>query len=324
MITAEQECWFRELVRRAMWETPNTEDAVLAAKVAFTRHPHPPIAAAFGMIGDEWHGPEPPAKEGWVMIRKGDRGGSVWKKSGATKGSVEPQAVTKTTKEQTKPASAQSPQKQRPQQTPQQPPQDFLEGLDDKTVISMFGVDGATAVERDQVEEMADGSWQVTVNIEHPKLDACARIIGVDKNGQKFIRNEGLEVNSRYQNSGLGSSIFAKQVQNCAKAGFSYMTTDAVGKAGSDYNGYYTWPRLGYDLSIDELGQREEELANDIKKNFPETTSVMELMATPQGRDYWKKNGRSLRNARFDLTEGSVNRQVLDAYMTERAKKANA
>lgn len=39
------------------------------------------IEAAFGMVGDEWHGPTAPAP-GWVQVGRGAHGGLIWKKAG--------------------------------------------------------------------------------------------------------------------------------------------------------------------------------------------------------------------------------------------------
>ncbi len=37
------------------------------------------VDASFGMVGDEWHGPQPPG-EGWVELKAGPRGGKRWKR----------------------------------------------------------------------------------------------------------------------------------------------------------------------------------------------------------------------------------------------------
>jgi SPP1 gp7 family putative phage head morphogenesis protein len=43
------------------------------------------FAVSLGMVGDEWHGPEPPGP-GWVEVGRGERGGKIWKQSAGAAG----------------------------------------------------------------------------------------------------------------------------------------------------------------------------------------------------------------------------------------------
>lgn len=69
---------YAELLRRALHETDDVTEAMLAAELALSMEP---IDVALGMVGDEWHGPQPPG-EGWVEVKRGPHGGKVWRKSG--------------------------------------------------------------------------------------------------------------------------------------------------------------------------------------------------------------------------------------------------
>jgi hypothetical protein len=86
-------------------------------------------------------------------------------------------------------------------------------------------------------------------------------------------------------------------------------------------NGYYTWPRFGYNESIVSIRKKDPDLARKIREEFPDAKSILDVMITKEGRDWWKANGTDLFNARFDLQEGSRSRFVLDTYLEEREKK---
>lgn len=81
--------------------------------------------AKFGMIGDEWHGPNPPGPD-WVKVSEGPRGGGIWKHKGGGGGSPQqtqqPQGQQQAPPKQG-PPELQGQQPQAPQQQSQQAPQ---------------------------------------------------------------------------------------------------------------------------------------------------------------------------------------------------------
>jgi len=70
-------------------------------------------------------------------------------------------------------------------------------------------------------------------------------------------------------------------------------------------NGYYTWPRLGFDGPI-PIDTRSEARAR-----FPGVKSVGDIMTKPGGAAWWKQNGSEF-HATFDFTPGSYSMQVFD------------
>ena len=113
--------------------------------------------------------------------------------------------------------------------------------------------------------------------------------------------------------------MFAEQVANAREAGFDWIECHAAGFKGGVYNGYYTWPRFGYDQELDTL--RDQNTAEAAKRDFPEAKTVLDIMKTKEGRDWWKENGADLHKAKFDLREGSRSMKILEAYLHERAKQ---
>lgn len=150
------------------------------------------------------------------------------------------------------------------------------------------------------------------------------RFIGVDRAGKRFIKNESIALND--QGAGLGADIFAKQVETASQNGFDYITTHAA-KSGS-MNGYATWPKFGYDMHFDDKSIPEEDkpVFAKARELFPGVNTVQELFAREGGEEWWsgKKNpdgsrtpgnGTDLRNAKFDLTPGSVSMARLQKYL---------
>jgi hypothetical protein len=120
---------------------------------------------------------------------------------------------------------------------------------------------------------------------------------------------------------GKGSEIFSNQVKSFKEKGFKKLLTTA---AKSDvYNGYYTWARLGYDMSDDWHKNALKDVLEDSKiKDFKNIESLPELMSFQKGRDFWKKNGFKF-EGEFDLSDNSQSMFILNKYMEEKksAKK---
>lgn len=164
----------------------------------------------------------------------------------------------------------------------------------------------------------ADGSGKAFVSIKHPSIKRMDRMFDTDENGDRFIKNEFLEIKDK--GKGMGSEIFKNQVENAMQNGFAYIETLAGGspKSGS-LNGYYTWPLLGYNGSIDDIS--EQDVIDKVKQKFPEAKTIRDVMRSEGGRKWWKENGGEFKG-RFDLTPDSESFKQMDAYLTEKAKKS--
>src|SRR5690606_31950251 len=106
----------------------------------------------------------------------------------------------------------------------------------------------------------------------------------VDKDEKKVIFNAGLSVGKDHRGLGLGTRIFSEQVSEAVKNGFDRIETD--GGAARDENGYYTWPRLGYDRS---MGVSDWPWSAP-PPSFGSVNKISDLMKTPEGREWWKQH----------------------------------
>lgn len=144
---------------------------------------------------------------------------------------------------------------------------------------------------------------------------------------------------------GLGRSILKNQVLAARKAGITEIRTPAAGGPGEGMNGYYTWARYGYDASIESMRKAMPSREKIEKMQFQDTEigkkakakllakhntldtleskykakSILDVMATQEGRDFWKANGFGFEGT-FDLSEGSRSNKVLDAYLAAKGE----
>lgn len=136
-----------------------------------------------------------------------------------------------------------------------------------------------------------------------------------DSGGQLVMKNEFFRITERLQGKGLGAQILKNQTDALRGAGVSRIETFAAGKKGDkSFNGYYTWPRLGYNATI-PLSTRLK-----MPLRFQTALTLQGLLDKPGGAQWWKENGSDM-DMSFDLTPGSRSQKVLDSYL---AAKKNA
>jgi hypothetical protein len=149
------------------------------------------------------------------------------------------------------------------------------------------------------------------------------RTLSRDENGKLVMHNDSFGIDDKSSHKGKGFEFFKNQVDALMKAGVDRIETDAEGNANDpEFNGYYTWPRLGYDGTITR--RTFAKLPQEFQEKMGDSRSVLDLMDLPGGKEVWKKHGNRIYNASFDLTPGSRNHKVLAAYIEERrARNAN-
>lgn len=190
---------------------------------------------------------------------------------------------------------------------------------DPNAFASLAGVTGAEVL----VGKFRDpDSYNPGVNVvvKHPAFISLQYQAWVDGDGNKRFHLDEFFLEENQKGTGAATATFANQVNSLRENGFA--TMDCLAAQGPDtlgnpMNGYYTWPRFGFDFPLKELDRDVWKAAED---EFPLAESVLDLMQTEKGRAWWKENGVALNGAMFDLSEGSRSLQIWDAYMEERAK----
>lgn len=182
----------------------------------------------------------------------------------------------------------------------------------------------------DAAVTVATKGKDVLIRIDHPAFaQPCVRkIVYQGKGLAPYIKNEIIDIKPSEQGKGLGSEIFGRQVENLREhGGFSHIECHAarLDSQGSErFNGYYTWPVLGYNAYFDDFagdGPLQAKTADAVARAFPGVESVLELTATREGRAWWKANGCDLHECKFSLKDGSPSLLRFEAYLAERAAR---
>lgn len=178
---------------------------------------------------------------------------------------------------------------------------------------------------------------QITIVSDHP--DYYSRSI-LRSNTQEI---EQILVAPGKQKRGIGFRIFSQQVKTAKGLGYHVIKAGAAGHGDKitveDHNweaqglihpnGYYTWPRLGFDGNIHQVMRKRSRLKNkelndvaaDFYKKFPNVKKVSQLMLTKRGRDWWKAYGGYFVGT-FKLSDTSISHRVLIKYTCEKRKKS--
>lgn len=131
------------------------------------------------------------------------------------------------------------------------------------------------------------------------------------ENGRLVMKNELLTLHKKLQGQGIGTSVFARQVESARRLGVQEIHTTAA--KNKNMNGYYTWPRVGYNADLP--GKYAKKLPDELKG----ATTFHELYAKPGGREWWKANGGTV-DMHFNLQDDSSSLQVFNAYLAQRGR----
>ena len=139
------------------------------------------------------------------------------------------------------------------------------------------------------------------------------REIRRDENGDLYMANEVLVVDSKFQRQGIGRNVFGRQIENARELGIKYIEAFAV--KSESMNGYSTWAKFGYDAEFVNIHNMPE-----LPAEFSEVKTIQELMQKPGGAKWWTENGTAF-NGRFDLDLDSVSSRAFGKYIEKKASK---
>jgi hypothetical protein len=213
-------------------------------------------------------------------------------------------------------------------------------------------LDGAQVDVGDEVSHQSDtDGYGVKLSVSHDDLVGMQRTLGVDTNGEKYIHNDYFVAGQ--EGTGLGLKVFSNEVKTATEYGYSYIATYGAGKFMGNMNGYYTWPRFGYNESMEDVKDEHPDLAQNIDRLFPHAKDILDLYGTKSvpltpaedkvirekladldaslgrtrqrptitGADWWQVHGSGLHNLRFDLTPGSKSQVALADYLAAQKQK---
>jgi hypothetical protein len=119
--------------------------------------------------------------------------------------------------------------------------------------------------------------------------------------------NDGFRISLKeLRSKGLGLRIFQRQFHYARLLGIRRIETVAGRQA--DENGYYTWPRFGFD------GPLPRRLRQELPPGLEHVQTVLDLMESHQGRLWWKEHGTNI-DVTFDLIAGSRSCRIFEEYL---------
>jgi hypothetical protein len=151
------------------------------------------------------------------------------------------------------------------------------------------------------------------LELSHPRLLTYRAYYYVyRKRNDLVLSNEGFHIlDPSLQCHGLGLLMFHRQTGNATRLGIARIAT--VAGRRFDENGYYTWPRFGFDGSLPASVKRR--LPSDLNQS----QSVLDLMDNEHGRCWWREYGSTLSVA-FDLARTSRSQMVFHQYVYARKR----
>lgn len=113
---------------------------------------------------------------------------------------------------------------------------------------------------------------------------------------------------------GTGLRAFARMVEAAQQVGLQQIKATAIGTAVDRYNGYYTWPRYGFDAALRPGHIRQ------LPPSLAGRHTLLDLMSIAEGRTWWKANGMDM-TVSFDLAPNSRSLQVLADVLREKGAR---
>ena len=182
------------------------------------------------------------------------------------------------------------------------------------TVEDVARLSGAPDGADVEVHVTSDGNLQLRVS--HPMYDRCVRTMRMTPDGP-VIHNAVLFIHKDAPR-GFGTRILAAQVRAARELGVKLLDLTAGGSptdadTPERMNGYYTWPKLGYE---GKLSTAHITAARAAGIPLPDKATTTDLFNHAEGPGWWKANGSQLKMV-FDLADDSTCMERLNDYLDE-------
>lgn len=180
---------------------------------------------------------------------------------------------------------------------------------------------GTTLLHRQDLIELSGAPNHAQIYIDRMEADCCVLrvvhdffatdsirfIICEDDEITLYLYNLQLELKPEHQKRLLATFAFLQQVNAAFRLGFSKIKLEAAGDCRDEqYNGYYTWARLGFTMLLPDDFRLPENATN--------AQEVADLMQDEALIRWWKENGQG-GEMEFDLHKNSKSFKVLEYYL---------
>ena len=130
-----------------------------------------------------------------------------------------------------------------------------------------------------------------------------------ESDGLCLVISSALILRADCRGCGIGFAAFQRQVHRARRLGVRKIQANTERKR--DENGYYTWPRFGFDAPL------PLQFLHGLPVFLHGAASVLDVMEFHPGRIWWKEHGIGL-SLQFDLRKSSRSMTVFRAYSQRR------
>lgn len=184
-------------------------------------------------------------------------------------------------------------------------------GIDAEELPSMVGAPDNWHMDISYDSEHGNGGVRVAYNDGRNRME---RVLHRDENGDLVVHNEYFRLADNAP-KGLGAKIFSEAVASAREMGITKFYTHAA--KDESFVGYAVWPTFGYDQALEDC---DSSTVRKARQDFPDAETVRDIFDQPGGDKWWWKNGSSMYNAEFYLTDGSRNLTALQSYLQNKKR----
>jgi len=128
------------------------------------------------------------------------------------------------------------------------------------------------------------------------------------------IVNDGFHIHCRsFQGQGIGLQIVSRQIHQAQRIGARRI--DATAGRSPSENGYYTWPRFGFDAPL------PPEIQFALPTDLGPARNLLDLMRSRKGRSWWRGHGTTI-DVSFDLSEHSRSWRAFRRYRDKKRSRS--
>jgi len=161
---------------------------------------------------------------------------------------------------------------------------------------------------RDALLEVGTWRGQLYLELRGTPMRLFQAVLRVRRgeNGPVLVEDGFCFSHPSMQGKHLGRRVFHRQL--CYAQALGIVGVETFAERRPDDNGYYHWPRFGFD------GPLSAALRRKLPEELAVARRVLDLMRSRAGRQWWRRHGVAMR-VRFDMAEESRSWQVLRRHL---------
>ncbi|MBK7864741.1 MAG: hypothetical protein IPJ65_40300 [Archangiaceae bacterium] len=159
------------------------------------------------------------------------------------------------------------------------------------------------------------GADTVELNVVHPQYREYKRTFSRNAEGELEVEHDVFQLTDGLPR-GTGTQVLLDAVETYRRYGARRIRTIAATSL-PHWVGTLVWPKLGFNGALPRA-TLEALAATDLPDEVKQAQTVFELLATEEGARWYQENPPAFLWLTFDLADGSLSRQMLEAFAEAR------